>query len=267
VTEKKKHPGGCPTKYNPKFHPLLAESLARNGLTDVQMAERMGICEATITNWKKQHPEFLASLKSGKEEPNALVERSLFQRAAKGFEYDEVTYERIADSGQKKRHGGVSKFTAKDWEYAQAFFGGECCYCGAKADMTKDHVIPLNMGGELERDNVVPACTSCNCAKQDTDMEIWYRKQKFFKKARLDKINAYIDEMKKVDPNDLGQLVITKIVKKKLPPDVTAQIYWTKNRDPNRWREKQEIEHSGRIVDGPLTPEERTEAFNKLMQK
>lgn len=28
------------------------------------------------------------------------------------------------------------------------------------------------------------------------------------------------------------------------PPDVTAQIYWTKNRDPDRWRDRQE--HTGK---------------------
>lgn len=36
------------------------------------------------------------------------------------------------------------------------------------------------------------------------------------------------------------------------PPDVTAQIYWTKNRMPQEWRDKQQTEISG--PDGaPLT--------------
>lgn len=30
-----------------------------------------------------------------------------------------------------------------------------------------------------------------------------------------------------------------------LPPDPTSMIFWLKNRDPNRWRDKQEVEHSG----------------------
>lgn len=30
-------------------------------------------------------------------------------------------------------------------------------------------------------------------------------------------------------------------------PDVTAQIFWLKNRRPGRWRDKQEIQHSGGI--------------------
>jgi hypothetical protein len=31
------------------------------------------------------------------------------------------------------------------------------------------------------------------------------------------------------------------------PPDVTACIFWLKNRKPKDWRDKQEIEHSGEM--------------------
>nr|DAL87869.1 MAG TPA: terminase small subunit [Caudoviricetes sp.] len=34
-------------------------------------------------------------------------------------------------------------------------------------------------------------------------------------------------------------------VTRKMPPDTTAIIFWLKNRRPDRWRDKQEIEHSG----------------------
>lgn len=30
-------------------------------------------------------------------------------------------------------------------------------------------------------------------------------------------------------------------------PNVTAQIFWLKNRRPDEWREKQEIEHAGKV--------------------
>ena len=30
-------------------------------------------------------------------------------------------------------------------------------------------------------------------------------------------------------------------------PDVTAQIFWLKNRRPDRWRDRQEVEHSGTV--------------------
>jgi transcriptional regulator with XRE-family HTH domain len=37
----------------------------------------------------------------------------------------------------------------------------------------------------------------------------------------------------------------TKRVIKQIAPDTTAQIFWLKNRKPEEWRDKQNIEHSG----------------------
>jgi hypothetical protein len=32
------------------------------------------------------------------------------------------------------------------------------------------------------------------------------------------------------------------------PPDPTSMIFWLKNRQPDKWRDKQEIEHSGDVI-------------------
>lgn len=42
--------------------------------------------------------------------------------------------------------------------------------------------------------------------------------------------------------------VITKEVIKQQPPDTTAQIFWLKNRKPNEWRDKQEVQNSGDVT-------------------
>lgn len=42
----------------------------------------------------------------------------------------------------------------------------------------------------------------------------------------------------------------TKRVTKQVVPDVTAQIFWLKNRKPDQWRDKRDIEHSGEIGRG-----------------
>jgi len=34
---------------------------------------------------------------------------------------------------------------------------------------------------------------------------------------------------------------------KHIPADVTAQIFWLKNRKPKEWRDKQDLEHTGNI--------------------
>lgn len=84
-----KHPGGRPTKYDPSVHPALAESLAREGLTNTEIAEALGIDRATLHNWQNAHKEFFDSVKSGKETPNDNVEKSLYRRAL-GYEYTET---------------------------------------------------------------------------------------------------------------------------------------------------------------------------------
>jgi len=43
------------------------------------------------------------------------------------------------------------------------------------------------------------------------------------------------------------ELTVTKEVTKQVAPDVTAQIFWLKNRKPIEYREKKEIEHTGNI--------------------
>lgn len=43
-----------------------------------------------------------------------------------------------------------------------------------------------------------------------------------------------------------GAIVQTPI-RKYYPPDTTACIFWLKNRRPDEWREKQDIEHSGSV--------------------
>ena len=52
----------------------------------------------------------------------------------------------------------------------------------------------------------------------------------------------------------------TKIIQtlKHIPADTTAQIFWLKNRRPDLWRDKQNIEHSGQINNpfADLTTEE-----------
>lgn len=59
----------------------------------------------------------------------------------------------------------------------------------------------------------------------------------------------------------------TKIVTKEVVPDTTAQIFWLKNRKPNDWRDKQDIQHSGGMdINNPLK-ELTTEELKKLINK
>ena len=56
------------------------------------------------------------------------------------------------------------------------------------------------------------------------------------------------------DGSPVMGMVVTKRVVKHVVPDVTAQIFWLKNRRPDRWRDKREIEVEG--ITEIILPEE-----------
>lgn len=58
-------------------------------------------------------------------------------------------------------------------------------------------------------------------------------------------------------------------VRKWYPPNPTLNIFWLKNRKPTKWRDKQDIEHSGGLdnTNTDLTPEERKNKIEKLKKK
>lgn len=64
----------------------------RNGLTDEQIAEKIGINRDTLYTWIKKYPDISDSLKTGKEDADIAVENALFKSAC-GYDYEEVTEE------------------------------------------------------------------------------------------------------------------------------------------------------------------------------
>lgn len=49
------------------------------------------------------------------------------------------------------------------------------------------------------------------------------------------------------DGNNQGSHVEQVPYVERYPPDTTAAIFWLKNRRPDLWRDKQDVEHSGRV--------------------
>jgi hypothetical protein len=85
---------------------------ARDGLSDEQLADKMGICTSTFYAWKNKYPEISEALKEGKDVADRKVENALYKRAC-GFEFEEVTTERDEINGKMitKR---VTKFYPPD---------------------------------------------------------------------------------------------------------------------------------------------------------
>ena len=78
---------GRHTSFN-KEYPEQAYKLCLLGATDKQMADFFDVSEVTLNSWKKKFPEFLKSLKKGKDEADGVIAESLFHRA-KGYSHPE----------------------------------------------------------------------------------------------------------------------------------------------------------------------------------
>lgn len=219
----------------------LLEGWARDGLTDEQIAHNCGITAKTLYEWKNKYGEICEALKKGKEVVDLEVENALLKRAL-GYTVKEITKERLSDKGQKKRHNGECELTEKEWEFALKYFDNKCCYCGKLlTEPAKDHIKPLHDGGELTWSNVVPCCISCNSSKKDNEMLSWYQKQPFYDQMRAQKIVDYISFVLRLGDfqnEEDDSLIITKETVKEVPPNVAAQIFWLKNRRPDKWRDK-----------------------------
>lgn len=72
---------GRPSKYNAEIHPQAAKTFYELGATDKKLAEAFGISEVTLNAWKKKYPEFLKSLKEGKEKADERVIAALYMKA------------------------------------------------------------------------------------------------------------------------------------------------------------------------------------------
>lgn len=51
-------------------------------------------------------------------------------------------------------------------------------------------------------------------------------------------------EVTEVEVRDDGKKKVKRVIKKYIPPDTTAQIFWLKNRQPELWRDKPTVENS-----------------------
>jgi len=63
---------------------ILLQGWARNGLTDEQIANNIGIARSTLWKWRQESEIISNALKSSKEEADLAVENALFKAALEG---------------------------------------------------------------------------------------------------------------------------------------------------------------------------------------
>lgn len=63
---------------------MLLHGWKMSGLTDVEVAKKIGINPRTLEKWKAQHGQIRQALKRGKEGANYIIENALFNKALQG---------------------------------------------------------------------------------------------------------------------------------------------------------------------------------------
>jgi 5-methylcytosine-specific restriction endonuclease McrA len=70
-----------------------------------------------------------------------------------------VTYVRIPRDTHRRKITRRAVFARDDWT---------CQYCGARSNLTVDHVVPRSKGGASTWENIVASCAPCNRRKGNT---------------------------------------------------------------------------------------------------
>lgn len=174
---------------------LKLEAWARDGLTDEQIAENIGINPATLYDWKKKYPEISETLKKGKEVVDIQVENALLKRAL-GYAYNEDKYISVPMDLEEYDEKLTQYMNLYRYEHPEA-----------------------------------------------TDSELMLVRDQFPKTKEI-----------------LAERKVKEVV-----PDTTAQIFWLKNRRPDKWRDKQDVELSGDVKTNNPYAGLTTEELKKLI--
>jgi transposase len=96
--------GGRPSAWETRIKPYLEEivALKKQGKTDKQIAEYLGIGYTTLTDNKVRYAELAEALKKGKNELVLKLESALYKRALGGYYTKKITRTYIEDEDGKK---------------------------------------------------------------------------------------------------------------------------------------------------------------------
>ena len=154
-------------------------------------------------NYEENKEERLKQIKNwsnkNREKRNQIDRRSYIKhkakRISKSLKWIKENPEKHAKRNQERRatiRNLEANFTSVDWEKCKSIFNNTCAYCGKKSKLQQEHVIPVSKGGTYTKDNILPACKSCNSSKNNRDFATWYKSYKHYNEVRGAKIYQYI---------------------------------------------------------------------------
>jgi 5-methylcytosine-specific restriction endonuclease McrA len=89
-------------------------------------------------------------------EHGEFVLRSATQTVSRPVVIRLVSYVRVPRDTHRRKITRRAVFARDDWT---------CQYCGARSNLTVDHVIPRSKGGPSSWENIVASCAPCNLRK------------------------------------------------------------------------------------------------------
>ena len=87
---------------------------ARDGLTDDEIAKKMGVSRSTFYGWLEKYSDILDAIKKGREPSNIILEDTAFERATKWKTVKEVTWERLYNNQTKQYELTTTKEVEKN---------------------------------------------------------------------------------------------------------------------------------------------------------
>jgi len=115
--------------------------------------------------------------------------------AVKQRNYNKLHPDKYLRSRQKRRSmkkNLPATLTTVQWENIKLSFENKCAYCGSELILTQEHFLPLSKGGEYTKNNIIPACRSCNSSKHNHLFSEWYPSQEFYNIDREKKILSHL---------------------------------------------------------------------------
>lgn len=139
--------------------------------------------------WRKNHPEKIKQytrLRYERHKEHMLV----VAQSWKDRNRDAVNTQWQRREAKKKALKAT--LTKAQWESIKKEFNNRCAYCGEETKLTQDHFVPVSRDGEYTANNIIPACSKCNCSKFNNSFFEWYPNSLGYSKERERRILNYL---------------------------------------------------------------------------
>lgn len=118
-----------------------------------------------------------ANIEHAREIGRKAYERHAEERRAYSREYAKEHPEKSIAANNRRRarkHEAGGSHTEQEWQDLKAYYDFTCLRCHRREPeikLSRDHVLPLEMGGSDSVENIQPLCTRCNSKKNNKHID------------------------------------------------------------------------------------------------